>query len=212
MILMAGAAALSAQQAGQWTAGARLGAAFGFNDSMDMGNDFDEPGHFVSDEMLVNFNIAVYGAYAFTDRISVQAELNFMINQGYTKRVVYEDVVERLTEVTYSSVDIPILLRFNFLNSPSAFGILAGPHISIPLGRAQIIIDGTIEQVEIDSSATFGITAGLFGGVRLGPGRIMGDLRFIFDFNSSEERQMEESLAFMRRRALLFTLGYEISF
>jgi len=68
------------------------------------------------------------------------------------------------------------------------------------------------EEFDIDTFATFGLTAGVFGGIPFGPGRFIGDMRFIFDFNTLEAGDNGFTLEFMRRRALALTLGYEISF
>ena len=207
------AAGLYAQEAGQWTAGGRLGAAFGLHSSRDMGGHFDDPGHSTVDEMRINFIFAGHGAYTFTDRISIQAELNFMVNQGYNLRVSVDGDLLHSEKVRYSSLDIPVLLRYNFLNSSSVFGILAGPHISIPIGMVEFSEGGNSDEFQIYTAATFGLSAGIFGGFRAGPGRVIGDLRFIFDFNSVEERREGAGgFEFMRRRALLFSLGYEMSF
>jgi len=212
LVFIISTAGLYAQQAGQRIAGARIGAAFGFNSSMDIGNVFDDREHSASDEMRINFALAAYGAHALTDRLSIQTELNLMINQGYGLRVSVDGDLLHSEDITYTSLDIPILLRYNFLNSPSVLGILAGPHVSIPIGRARFTEGGTSEEIDIYTVTTFGLSAGIFGGIQAGPGRIMGDLRFIFDFNPVEKRPREESFAFMQRRALLFTLGYEMSF
>jgi len=213
LLLMPLAAGLYAQEAGQWTAGGRLGAAFGLHSSRDLGGHFDDPGHSTLDEMIINFSLAVYGVYTFTDRLSLQAELNFMINQGYGLRVSVDGVPKHSQDVTYSSLDIPLLLRYSFFNSSSVLGLLAGPHISFPIGMVLFSESGNNEEADIDTVATFGITAGVFGGVRAGPGRIVADMRFIFDFNSVEERREGAGgFEFMRRRALLFSLGYEMSF
>jgi len=90
LVFCISAASVFAQHEGQFTFGARLGPSFGFNSSGDiipMLRDelFYDLGFrpSISEGMNVNFNFALYGNYAFTDRLSLQAELNFMINQGY---------------------------------------------------------------------------------------------------------------------------------
>ena len=211
-----GQAGDSAPQAGQFTVGGRLGGAIGFTES-HAGTErilrplFSNPDARVSVEPELNFNFALYGNYAITNRISIQAELNFMISQGY------ELTAPRLGrglysfDINYSSLDIPLLLRFAFLSSRPVFGIMAGPHISIPLGRLEIYSDHEeryIGKLDIDSNFTLGFTAGLFGGFQAGPGRIVGDLRFIFDFDSLQA----EGVEFIRRRAAALSIGYEISF
>ena len=199
MILLVTAAGIHAQQAGQWTIGGRLGAAMGLHNA----GDFDESG--VSIDPLFNFNFALYANYAFTDRVSFQPEFNFMINQGYQMRIPLVGSMD----ITYSSLDIPLLLRISLLERPAAMGFLLGPHLSIPLGRGEVSGGGVSAEFDIDTGITFGITAGIFTGWQAGPGRLIADMRFIFDFNGVEDMLMDE---FIRRRALITTIGYEVSF
>ena len=199
MILLVTVAGIHAQQAGQWTIGGRIGAAMGLNNA----GDLDVSG--VSIEPLFNFNFALYANYAFTDRISFQPEFNFMINQGYQMRIPQLGSVD----ITYSSLDIPLLLRINLLEAPATMGLLLGPHLSVPLGNGEVSGGGASAEFDIDTSITFGVTAGIFGGWQAGPGRFMADMRFIFDFNGVED---VDAFEFIRRRALLFSIGYEISF
>ncbi|MCL2480202.1 MAG: PorT family protein [Spirochaetaceae bacterium] len=213
---------LFAQQAGQFSVGSRLGPSFGFNNSGDFvdllkltliaEDPFLANMISISNERLTNFNFVLYGAYTIIDNLSLQAELNFMINQGYKIETTMLGLSLGSTKITYSSLDIPILLKYTFVNNPALFGILAGPHISIPLGKAKISGFGMSEKFNIENFATFGLTAGIFGGYQIGPGRILADLRFVFDFNALEEKEEVITIEFMKRRALSLTAGYEISF
>jgi hypothetical protein len=202
--------ALYAQNAGIFAVGIRGGLAFGFheleNDDID-GVD-KEP-------VFLNPNVAVYGAYAFTDNVALQAELNFMINQGL-KLKFSESGVAFSTEYTYTSLDIPILLKYSF---DFGLGLLAGPHISIPLGKISTNVSYSMfgysgsEKLNIDpDGVTFGLTGGLFYGFPLGPGRLIGDLRFVFDFMPQKGKYEDRSADILSRRALALTIGYEFSF
>ena len=206
----------STPQAGQFTVGGRIGGVLGFSESFtDIENllrpYFSNQDARISVEPELNFTFALYGNYAITSRLSVQAELNFMFSQGYELAAPRQQRGSYSFDIGYNSVDIPLLLRFNFLRSRSMFGIMAGPHISIPIGRLEIYDnreESYFDELSIDSSFTFGLTAGLFGGFRAGPGRVVGDLRFIFDFDSLQADGMD----FVRRRAVALSVGYEISF
>ena len=249
LVLMMTAAGLYAQQAGQWTFGARAGMAFSFNETENFLDHFEERNGFkntssiAKDRMKMNFNAAFYVNRAVANWISFQAELNTMFNQGYSAEMydpsyqaqyswqasVHSD--ERI--MTYTSLDIPLLVRFNFLTKKTfGFGLMAGPHISIPLGRMEVWTEIAQsnqttnrdryegDTYNIDTFATFGFTAGLYGGYRIGPGRFISDLRYIYDFNSLTMTFRgiyhiggfdTRSYDVMRRRALLLTLGYELS-
>jgi len=202
------------RQDGPWTLGGRLGMAFGFNSSSDLGSaarDAMAGLGSATDKMKINFNFAVYGNYSFTDRLAIQIELNGMINQGYKLELSAGGVSETV-DISYSSLDIPILLKYNFIRNLWLLGIQAGPHISIPVGKTDLSAPDQSGSIDISTAATFGLTAGLFGGYTVGPGRIIGDLRFIFDFNKVEGEQNGVKQAFILRRALLLTVGYEVSF
>ena len=215
LVLLMAATGLHAQEAGTWTVGGRLGGAFGFSSSQSelregLAAYFGAPNASFSDEMKFNFNFAVFGAYTIIDNLSLQMELNFMINQGLGLEATVPFAGSATFDLTYNSLDIPILLRYSFFNE--AFGVLAGPHISIPLGRARVsvpsILGGGSYRFDIDTSAIFGLTTGIFGAFPVGPGSIVGDLRFLFDFNTLEV----EGADAIRRRALAITVGYQMSF
>ena len=223
-----------AQQAGTFSIGARLGPSFGFHNPTDAVKKAQEEfGGMVSlnDTGLVNFNFALYGAYTLIDNLSLAAEFNFHINQGY--KITGSMAIPFLGSMSlegkgyYSSLDIPILVKYNFLKDPAVFGVLAGPHLSFPLGKAEIEYEASMmglseagsEKYDMEG-ITVGLTIGVFGGYKVGPGRFIGDLRFIFDFNSSQIKDtyiingvsIKQKEDAMKRRALALTLGYEISF
>jgi len=201
----------------QMSFGGRAGIVFGFNNAAELGDlGKADPDIDVSEKMLLNFNAAVYGAFALSEALSIQAELNFMINQGYKVEGSFVDSGTTFPvsgEVYYTSLDIPILVKYSFLNDPLLFGAMVGPHISIPLGKATVYVPSEGKgEIELDNFATFGFTAGVFAGLPIGPGRLVGDLRFIFDFNAAEIDVVFFSMEIMKRRALSLTVGYELSF
>jgi len=209
LTLLVGISAVSAQE---FTLGVRLGAVFGFySSSNEWFGDYDEKPKF-------NFNFAFYGAYALTDRLSLQAELNFMINQGIKYSFSDEWFDDEFNELsfTYSSFDIPILLKFAVAKEPVLIGFLAGPHLSFPLGK--LMLSGDLEGSNVIYSQfnieeiTFGLTTGIFAGFPVGPGRITGDLRFLFDFKPVKGNIYGDIENMFTRRGLAFTAGYEISF
>lgn len=210
-----------AQQAGQFTFGGRVGMGIGISDSLGFGtlvnnNWYSGQNFSVNvDNPEVNFAFALYANFAITERIAIQAEFNFMYDQGY--ELFFSNATgSRVVDVDYSSVDIPLLLRFSLVNSPAVFGIQAGPFISIPVGRLEIYEDlewnFRSDRFRVNSSHVFGATAGLFAGIPAGPGRVVGDLRFVYDFDSLEATVWENNVRFIERRAFVLTVGYEFSF
>ncbi|MDR2951713.1 MAG: PorT family protein [Treponema sp.] len=204
------AAMLAAQEGGDFTVGSRLGFMFGFHSE---GDDFKyiAPGAgMLDDSSLANFNLAFYGEYSLTDAMALQTEFNFMIAQG-KKWSGYGTTVE----VTYSSLDIPILFKYAFLKKPLVVGALGGPYLSFPIGKMKdkISVSGYSVSDESDTEGiTFGMTLGAYAGFPLGPGRIVGDMRFIFDFNQIQATYQNVTRKVLRRNGLVITAGYEFTF
>ncbi|MCL2413919.1 MAG: PorT family protein [Bacteroidales bacterium] len=220
-----------AQQNQRFSFGARVGLGIGLSQPkyfMDFANQMPFfPDHTITNfahHSEVNFNIALYGNFAFGNYFSLQPELNFMLYQGYDMRMtIFSNTTFALpttfnADLSYYSLDIPLLAKVDFLGSRSAsFGLLAGPHLSIPLGRAEFYREIWGAEIEdyfpIDNFAVFGLTAGLFCRIPVGPGRIVGDFRFIHDFQSLKATTVANNqFEILRRSALIFSLGYEISF
>ena len=118
----------------------------------------------------------------------------------------------------YDSLDIPILLRYGFFNG--LFGVMAGPHISFVPAPISGFANYSISfshghdraPPRVDNRRLFGATAGVFGLLPAGPGRIVADLRFVFDFNAIQIQVAGNSYNIMRRRVPIISLGYELSF
>ena len=225
LVVMLGTTSIFGQQAGRFSIGGRAGLGLGFHGSGQMEGifrgeliDAGLPATInIEKKMLPNVNLAIFGAYTFHNRFAIQTELNFNINQGYKLEAYYQgQTIE--AKAYYSSLDIPILLKVNIIDRPLVFGALAGPHFSFPLGDAAVDISvpgSPVEKWKEDiDNITIGLTAGIFAGYPLGPGRIIGDLRFAFDFNKLKVIERETRMKFdgMHRRGLVFSVGYEYSF
>jgi hypothetical protein len=195
-----------AQEAGTISAGARLGGVIGFHSYSD---DFKDSLEFTPDSKF-NFAVGAFGAYTVIDNLSVQAELNFLIGQGGKKSKSGVDYT-----LSYNSLDIPVLIKYTFLDDPLIFGVQVGPQLSLPLGEIEFEFEasGYSDSDNIDSDGiTFGAVAGVYLGYPLGPGSIIGDVRFLFDFTSLKGKASGETMDVLTRRGLIFTLGYGFSF
>jgi hypothetical protein len=220
----------------RFTFGAALGAGFGAYSLDDIKDDYSEPD--VASKTA--FLVSVHGAYNVNSLFAIQAELNIMVNNGviingidlYLNDVgdkdgsVYNPNQEesKINDVfTYTSLDIPILARFNFRPAPPLLiSVLVGPYISLPLGDLKNEFHYTNFSQHNNSrddkilNAMFGVLAGVTVGYNLGPGYITADLRFLNDFNSiavdykgawgDGERKL------FTRRVFNATVGYEFWF
>jgi hypothetical protein len=186
--------------------GGRLGAGFEINTAdEDMTGDGFSP----KEKSNTAFNAVLYGAYRFNDVWAIQAELNFMLNNGmeisghgYT------------VKIDYPTLDIPLLVRWNFIQTPVAVGLVIGPYISLPAGKVNLSIDDKGSALDMNGF-TPGITGGFTLGYKLGPGNLAADLRYLNDFRSLYVREdfgdgMQDANICIRR-SINITIGYEFS-
>jgi hypothetical protein len=195
--------------------GGRLGAGFGMHKNGEMMDDMvdylESSGFSVDEKSGIAFVLSGYGAYYFTGNFGVQAELNFMLKQSKEWTGSYSGVSGGF-KVTYSALDIPILLKYDFMNDPLILGLLAGPYLSFALGDVEVEGTGAASGGGSASSSAdgplAGLTFGLYGGMALGPGRFIGDARFLMDFSPLTVEEAEV----IQRYAINVTVGYEFSF
>jgi len=234
-LLLCALTAAHAQNDSRWTIGVKSGVMFG---NYKMTDEFlnqyivsiggvpplGQPP--TSEKSGANFAVAAYGGYTILKGLSVQVEFNFFINQNAIVKWEIPILSNRNGNSSYSSLDIPILLRYSFRDRPS-FGVEAGPYLSIPLGKMKYsLVDGsqstdpTLEE-PVSINLNFGMAIGIFAGFPLGPGRITGNIRYIFDFlpvkgnifydfNTLYPQFMNTDLFY--RRGILMMLGYEYTF
>jgi TolB-like protein len=191
---------------------------------------------------LTNFALSLYAAYNISSLFAIQAELNIMINngilidgvdfalfnEGYANDhggIYYPtwDEAKIKDLFTYTSLDIPILLRFNLKPMPALLiGIVAGPYISLPFGGLKNEYHyPTFSQVNNTRDDTivnmpFGVLAGVTIGYNLGSGYLTAGMRFLNDFTpitaDYDGGFGEGERTMFTRRVFSVSLGYEIWF
>jgi hypothetical protein len=162
--------------------GARLGAGFEINAAhADMVGD-DSP--LPKEESTLAFNAALFFAYRFNDRFAIQPEINVMTNNVI--KATYLDGSE--VKAAYTSLDIPIILQYNIILNPVLVRVFAGPYIAIPIGKVNVEVGELSGAVGIENTGVMLGVAGGFGmGFKLGPGNIIGDIRYINDFTENRD-------------------------
>ena len=223
LIFMMAFTVVYAQEAGQFTVGARGGIGIGFNDFSSEYKKLlpDDWNDHITLESLLHPVGAVYGYYTFAPNMAVQLEANIMINQGL--KVIMDKTMswdmfgyalEYTMEYSYMSIDIPVMFRYTFLNAPVSVGLAAGVNLSLPISKLNVatsVAGLSIPVAEIEMEGIgFGAVAGIFVGYPLGPGRIIGDVRFLLDFVHPKVKGDDDPM--MNRRALNISVGYEMSF
>jgi hypothetical protein len=185
--------------------GARLGMGFEINDGHEnmVGKGFSG-----KEKSNIAFNATLFGAFKFNESWLIQPEVNFMFNNGMEVNIDGD-----LMKIEYPTLDIPLLLRWNFILEPVLAGIVLGPYISLPIGKISFSISSG--GLEGDTAGyALGIAGGFVVGVKVGPGYITGDLRFMNDFSSlevEEELKPGKGHGILLRRSINLTVGYELS-
>ena len=164
-----------------------------------------------------------FGGTAFvkipvSDSLVIQPEFGFTHNMIGRKCSIYGQDVR--IKVSYNAIDIPVLVGWDF---KVADGLtvtpLVGPKFSIPVGDGTVKIDVASlgfeikDDFEIDNIMLFSIVVGAEVAYRLGPGALVGDLRYnigISDLN--EDVGFGGSWSIATPRALQLSVGYQISF
>jgi hypothetical protein len=197
--------------------GARLGPGIEFNTAdEDMVGSPEDDGFKPNEESNTAFNAALYGAFRFNDMWSVQTEVNFMVNNG-----IKISGHGNLITIDYTTLDIPLLVRWNFMQSPVVAGVIIGPYVSLPVGPLNLKVDDRGSALVV-KGWTLGATGGFALGYKIGPGSLITDLRFIHDIDL---RSLNDSFETIRvrddfgdgvqdanicvRRSLNITIGYE---
>jgi hypothetical protein len=186
--------------------GGRLGPGFEINTADE---DMVGDGYSPNEKSNVAFNVALYGAYRFNDVWSIQTELNVMLNNGM-EISGHGDTVK----IDYPTLDIPLLVRWNFMQAPLVAGLVVGPYISFPVGKLNLSVGDRGSALDMEGY-TLGIIGGFALGYKLGPGSLTADLRYLNDFRSLSVREdfgdgMQDANICIRR-SINITLGYEFS-
>ena len=189
----------------RFAVGARIGGGLGFNSAhKDMVGSILAP----KEESNFIFTGALFFKWRITDRFGIQPEINLTVNNG----LEYADSVgAHQGSFSYNSLDIPVLLYFKFIHSPVSVSVSAAPYLSIPVSKMNVNISG----VGNTSVETTGIVLGVLGGVSVGfpvgPGNIIGDIRYLNDFSDVKINYNGRTVNSFLRRSVNVTIGYELS-
>jgi len=185
--------------------GVKYGMAFGFNKAhVDMVGSGVTP----KEESLAAKAPSITLSYKIVDLLSIRSGLNFMIDNGIdiSGLGAGSDAV-----VTYSSMDIPLLLSFTAIEKPVRVDIFAGGYLSLPL--SQVSITTSVGGASLDMNGrVWGVSGGVAIGYSVGPGYIGLDVRYGYDFNSFtvtvDDGSGPEEMGLMHRQNLTASLGY----
>ncbi len=163
-------------------------------------------------------------------KLGIQPEFDVNFNNGaavkYTASSGILNNTSTATEVTRnaSSIDIPVIVTYNMNLAKSwKFGLGAGFFVSFPfdgkwtstttttvLGNSTT---GSSDGTYTLNGANFGMVFDVNAGYKLGPGYIVADLRYMFDFaNTKSLSDNGDSTDLFSRGLLNLGAGYELKF
>jgi hypothetical protein len=203
---------LNAQDAGTFGFGLKAGLNIGFS------TESDSIKQYIGNNSVVDYDLetkvgglmGIHFSYTFVKNLSVQPEINFMINQGLQYTIKSGSNSGEMN-IDYSSVDFVAALKYSFLNlSKVRFGVLAGPLLAVPLGCfIEAEGPGGSSRVELETSgSTFGITGGVFAGYATNIVEVFMDVRYLRDFNFAKDGVEDE----MFRRQGIIRLVRKLQF
>jgi hypothetical protein len=149
-----------------------------------------------------SFDGAISAAVSIGSIFALQAEAVFTADS-------YElySAKKSLMTVSYTSCMIP--LEAKLVYRPSIFMVqtYAGAYLSLPVSQVQV--NHSNGSYSADTSVVPGFIAGAGGGIKLGPGVFLGDIRYAADFSSlAIDHNGQRDIS--QRGKLSFSLGYEI--
>ena len=159
----------------------------------------------------------------FLSSLGIQTGLDVLANNGYkveAAKTISEKTYSASISATYTSLELPILVTYDIGLGPVTLTLLLGPNISFPISKLKTSITGSgligvesgVSESSIANKAIFGITGGAAVALRLGPGSLVTDIRYINDFTPviAGEKDSEKPMDLFTRRALALSLGYQI--
>jgi len=189
----------------RFAVGGRLGAGFGINTAH---SDMVGTGVTPKEESNITFTGALFFAWRITDRFGIQPEIDIMVNNGI--KATFADGGQ--VTASYHSLDIPLLLFFNIIHSPVRVSVFAGPYLAVPIGKMNMEVSGLSGGTSADTvGVNFGVTGGFSAGFRAGPGNIIGDVRYMNDFDEVNVNYRGNAMKGFLRRSVNVSIGYELS-
>ena len=195
-----------------WSLGSSLpeeAKAFGYK--FDAGKSFD-------------FGFAAFVNIPLVAGIGIQPELGFSHNSVGMK-ISQEFFGESYTGkgwFSYNAIDIPVLVTYGIkVNDSLTITPLLGPKFSIPVGKIKSTSEMNGEKFESDpvkvgSPLLFGIVFGADVAFKLGPGAIVGDIRYDLGLTKLKQKYefagQTEKVDLVTPRALTLSVGYQLAF
>jgi hypothetical protein len=179
---------------------------------------YTEPKKIAPGAQALNFEGGLFVSVFLNSLLSFQAELNFTFDNLVYRGI--DDVggageyipVYANEKYTFYSLMVPLIAKANFRPGKFRLAPFAGIYAFIPLGEAPYRKNPAGEGASFSwsSAAPLGYTLGVEAAIKLGPGLLIGDIRYAGDFGTIAIDNDEETA--YKRGGVSFTLGYAFGF
>lgn len=197
-------AAVSLASAADITIGAR--GAFG----LGLGTSVEDPLELDTGKCL-DFGFTAFGKIGLTEAIAIQPELGFThhtVGMKYDLDLGMFGSYSAKGTMGVNTLDFAVLGVYDIaINDAFTVSPFAGPQLGFVLGKGNGggDMDG---DVEFKSPILFDIVLGAGVSYKVGPGAIVGDLRYNLGLIALKEKDSEKTLC--TPRALKLSVGYQI--
>ena len=170
---------------------------WGEKENLDLGNSLD-------------FGGAAFAKVPLYKGLGAQVEIGFTYN-SYGRK---EEGVKY--SYSYKAIDIPLLVAYDVkVNNELTITPLFGPKFSIPVGKATGKSGSSEADVDIYNSVLFGIVTGVSASYKVGPGAVVGDIRYNngvshFATGKKDDNKYNGGGEFVPRN-LQFSVGYQMT-
>ena len=193
--------------------GLRGGMSFGFNKAHE---DMVGTGTRPAEESPKTFVPTLSVFYRVMNSLKVQLELSYLKN-GIDVYGFYDDYSGYTLDIDirYSTLDIPLLLAWNFIKNPISVDFFAGAYVSLPVSTANIAYEiegyGKMQGSVDVTGIIYGVVGGFDAGFRVGPGNVVIDARFFYDLvpaRAKGDMLGDYPQGLMYRRGIVVSAGY----
>jgi hypothetical protein len=168
------------------------------------------------DTYAVSMDTALQANLRILSFLSVQAEAVFTWDKASLwayRSGSPPDLYDRYTkDYTAFSLRFPLLVKFDFYPGKFKISPFFGAYYIASLGNLKVSnsLNSEEDSLPWQVSPSLGLSGGLSGAVKMGPGAVIADLRYAADLGDLEAK--EGDIQEFRRSMLSLTVGYELGF
>jgi hypothetical protein len=194
--------------------GLRPGMALHFYDTKDGTHDGFEAKMSASIDFAAQFAVHFNQFFALQTELTVTSDsMNVVASENVTDEFGhFQYAYDAVYSYTSRSLLIPVFAKVT--HRPGIFSLagLAGVYFSVPVGSAEYTNSYTGESISGNIIVPMGFAAGGSVGLKLGPGILFADARYMLDFGKTQFSDSESTVDIYKRSMASFGLGYEIGF